>query len=750
MKTRSIGLGLRLGIIMALVVTVAVGVTAYIGGAVQADLVRQFADRQLTDLYERFRAQIGDQAQRALDMATLVSENPDVQRAFAAGDRDFLRATYEPGFAKMKAEHGVRQFQFHLPPATSFLRVHKPEKYGDDLSGFRKTVVRANQTHAPVSGVEKGVAGIGVRGVVPVFHDGTAVGTVEFGMSADQSLFDRFQAQTQAQVAALVDNGDGFASIGTTFPETVVFDPALLEQGLKGVVRLPDRAVGGTSHALLAGPLMDYSGDPVGVIVLATDQSVFLNALESGRRSMILSGAVVFVVALLAALVFSRSLANGIKRLAAATQRIAAGETEEAVPGQDRGDELGLIARALNGLKGEVDQAFRLTQMVDRQPARVMLCDPRDLTITYVNDAALDILRKMEDQMGCKAEEVVGRSVTDFHRDPRFVKDILLTPDRLPYRGVIKMGDLTIENVVIAIHDRSGRYLGPMLTWTDKTAEARLSEEFERHVKGVAGIVTTAARDLTAAAESLTGDSASSSHDSQDVARISEGATQNVETVASATEELTASIQAIAGSLGEATRISGDAVAQVERTNETVRGLADAATRIGEVVSLITDIAEQTNLLALNATIEAARAGDAGKGFAVVANEVKTLAGQTGRATDEIAQQVAGIQQATDQAVAAMQGIADVIGQVNDIAVSIAGAVEEQGAATRDIARNVHQAAEGTRAVGATMGRLQESTGRTGDSARGVLEAAQRLTGQANALNKEVHGFLERMSAGQT
>jgi len=742
-----IGLGWRLGAATVGLAVLAVGVTAVLGNRVQTGLIGDFAERELAGLANRFQTDLDAQARRAVAMARQVAVLPEVQKAFAERDRQALADTFLPGFPEMKEKYGVRQFQFHTPPATSFFRVHKAEKFGDDLSAFRNTVVEANRDRRPISGLEKGVAGVGVRGVVPVSHQGRHVGTVEYGLSADQALFDLFAAKTGAEVAAYIETPEGWKSIGSTFPEGFEPDRGDLRGGLGGPARLADAELGGRTMALMAAPLMDYSGQAIGTIVLAADQETFLAALSDARLQVALVGLGALALALVVVFVVNRLVSGCIVRLARATDAIAAGDTDVTVPGGTRGDELGDMARALGGLKTEVDAAFRLRQMVDGQPARVMLCDPETLTITYANQAALELLRELEPEMGCKAEEVVGRSVVDFHRKPQYVRDMLADPGRLPHTGRFRMGKLTIENTIIPIRDRHGRYIGPMLTWTDVTAQVKLADDFERRIKAVAESVTQASQQLQGAAGAMSRSAGATGEDTKAAAQLSEGANGNVQTVAAATEELSASIREIAASLGKATTISRTAVEQVEATDATVRGLAAAAERIGEVIGLITDIASQTNLLALNATIEAARAGEAGKGFAVVAGEVKALAGQTARATEDIGRQIAEVQAATREAVTAIRGIGGVIAEINEIATSIAAAVEEQGAATDEIARNVAQAAQGTDRVSTTLGRVSESADASGRAAGEVLAAAEGLNREAGSLDQEVGDFLRKMQA---
>ena len=194
--------------------------------------------------------------------------------------------------------------------------------------------------------------------------------------------------------------------------------------------------------------------------------------------------------------------------------------------------------------------------------------------------------------------------------------------------------------------------------------------------------------------------------------------------------------------------VANHAVLEAQRTDTTVAALSDASHRIGEVVKLISDIANQTNLLALNATIEAARAGEAGKGFAVVASEVKNLANQTGKATEDISAQIAGMQTATGEAVGAIKAITETIGRIDQIAATIAAAVEEQGAATQEIARSVQQAAGGARDVSDNVTAVSRSVEETGRMAGGLLESASELSQQAELMNREVGNFLARVRAG--
>jgi len=278
----------------------------------------------------------------------------------------------------------------------------------------------------------------------------------------------------------------------------------------------------------------------------------------------------------------------------------------------------------------------------------------------------------------------------------------------------------------------------------EKHTKARedLTKAFQDTIVEIISSVSKATETMQFTAESMSSTADETSEHSTSVASAAEEATTNVQTVASAAEELSSSISEISRQVNQSTDVAGNAVHEAERTNEMVQGLADASQKIGEVVSLITDIAEQTNLLALNATIEAARAGDAGKGFAVVASEVKNLANQTAKATEEIGSQIGGIQDATTGAVGAIGGISDTINQINEISGAIAAAVEEQGAATQEIARNVEQAASGTKEVTSNIVSVSKGAQETGQAASQVIEAVGELSNQSDRLKAEVEAFV--------
>jgi methyl-accepting chemotaxis protein len=276
---------------------------------------------------------------------------------------------------------------------------------------------------------------------------------------------------------------------------------------------------------------------------------------------------------------------------------------------------------------------------------------------------------------------------------------------------------------------------------------AELAQSFEAKVGTLVQRLSIAAGGLEHTAQLMTAAANRTTQQSVGVATTAQQTSANVQTVAAATEELSISIREIASQVMQSSQIAERAVSDAQRTNQTVQTLAASAEKIGHVVNLISTIASQTNLLALNATIEADRAGEAGKGFAVVATEVKELASQTSRATDEISAHIAGVQQATTDAVQAIQAIARTIREMSQISTSIAAAIEEQGAATSEIARNVQEAARGTEFVTGSISEVRQGAGDTGTAATQVLSSAQELTRHSANLGQEVKHFLSSVKA---
>jgi methyl-accepting chemotaxis protein len=378
------------------------------------------------------------------------------------------------------------------------------------------------------------------------------------------------------------------------------------------------------------------------------------NLITSSDLALAVAGAACGVLGLILSILVARSVGRPLRQLGGDVQRLAQGETSNPVDGQDRGDEIGPVAVALDKWR-------------------------------------LGII------------EAEGRAAADRQA-------VALREER---QRVIDEATRAFDAGVVALMER---------------------------IKGAVAGLHRAANTLSANADRTRQQSA-------DAAEATRQADSNVGTVASATVELSSSIQEISRQVQQSTQIVDGAAREAASANTIIAGLSGAVGKIGQVVNLINDIAGQTNLLALNATIEAARAGDAGKGFAVVAGEVKNLANQTGRATDEIGGQIGTVQTETQSTVSTIGGISVTISKINELSTAIASAVEEQGAATAEIARNIEEATRGTRAVAESIGQVAQSATETGEMAQTVFQSANLLLEESDRLESEVRSFLDKVRA---
>ena len=386
----------------------------------------------------------------------------------------------------------------------------------------------------------------------------------------------------------------------------------------------------------------------------------------------------------------------------------------------------------------------QFTALMNALPVSVMVLSPVDATIKYVNPYGIEAMRLMRSGLPASfnPEQMPGQKIDFLQTKPALTPSFLSDPSNLPLEVETRLGNDAVRLKLAAMRDGAGKYAGVIVTWRIVSRNLQAIAGFRKKLNDSLSEVSDATQDIMTAAGQVSGLSQKSTAQVEHARHSAIETSTNVQTVASAAEELSSSIIEISRQVAESSRISQEAVVEADRTNTTVQGLAQSSDKIGEVINLIQDIASQTNLLALNATIEAARAGEAGKGFAVVASEVKNLANQTAKATEEIAAQINEIQTSTTDAVKAIQGIGKTIHKISEITSTIAAAVEEQGAATGEISRSAQQAAGGTEALTGDVETLSSAAIETGKAASGVSYAGEALKTSTQKTHDEIEKLL--------
>jgi methyl-accepting chemotaxis protein len=369
------------------------------------------------------------------------------------------------------------------------------------------------------------------------------------------------------------------------------------------------------------------------------------------------------------------------------------------------------------------NEMAQIYSMMENAPINILYCG-LDFKISYINLKSKETLKSIESLLPIKVETILGSSIDVFHRNPAHQRRILADERNYPHRAVIKLGDQSLDLLMSAIFDKNRKMIGSMVTWSVVTERVLLVKTLEE----ASAQLGAAAEELSATATELARNSDSTNRQASTASASAEVVSRGVQTVATNTEEMSAAIKEIARSSSEAASMSKQSMQQTLDTNATISKLGASSREVGSIVKVISSIAQQTNLLALNATIEAARAGDAGKGFAVVANEVKELAKQTAKATDQIAAQIAAIQGDSESAVGAIGGIAKAIEKLNGISMTIAAAVEEQAATTNEVARVVQDSSRGVEGIAGTIKNVMNASSESSAGAAQTLEAAKSLS----------------------
>ncbi len=659
-----------------------------------------------------------------MSIATMLS-NPQISKLFAEQKRKELKDLLLPLFRyKLKPDYNIAQFQFHLPPAISFLRLHKPQKYGDDLSGFRNTVVTANKTNQVVAGIEVGRGGPGLRVVYPISYNGKEIGTVEFGGSISKILKNISGASKLDYAIGIKDNVFKNARRFKNKPSDIVNgniiyysssnnkDNDLLKSltynsGIKQVEN------NGETLAIFSFPLKDYANTPIGYITLIKNiSSDIFEINKSLKMTLLFILLIIFVVTIILVILLHKIITKPLDKTVKFAEEISDGNYDTELD-LNKSDEIGNLAKVLLKMRTNIK---KLVSDIEQQSTKVMASEMEAVSQKEQIEKNQKILETNVEKLLIEMDNLAEGDLT---------VHVSQSNDNLAIKKLFDGFNRTVSNIKKIIIDVTGA------TQATASASTQISSSTEEMAAGAAE-QSAQTSDVAAAIEEMT--------------RTIMETTQNASNAAEYANEAWQKAKNGADKIDESKRGMEGIVSSTQEVGASISALIGKTDKIGEMAKAIDEIADQTNLLALNAAIEAARAGEQGRGFAVVADEVRKLAERTTSTTKEIAEILKAIELDAKQASTSMETANNVVNYGMDLTGHVADALDEILESTTKAQDEIRQLASAGEEQSATAEEISKNVEAINNVSQETSSGIQQVAKATEDLNRLTENLLELTS----